>query len=301
MSAFPPDDQTRERVSGQREVTRAKSKVALATLLVERGFFAHVEEARRWIMAGNVLVNEQRFDKPGMPVPRDAHVQIRGQSRYASRGGYKLEAALAHFAVDVAGCVALDCGASSGGFTDCLLQHGAAQVYAVEVGYGQLVGRLRIDPRVRNLERTNLGELTSALLTPSPELITLDLSYLSLARALPLAATLLAAEGQILALVKPLFEVESSAARRSGQIDDPALLIAALRRVLEAGCTCELSIQGIVKLALQPRHGVHEFIAAFVRYPGAECWRYDESLLAAIVAGSGVGETEIEKDMEPRL
>ena len=136
-------------------------KCPLAALLVERGIFESADEALRWVMAGQVLVNDQRIDKPGLLVPCDATLRVRGRQRYASRGGYKLEAALEHFAVNVAGCVALDCGASTGGFTDCLLQHGAALVYAVEVGYGQLVGRLRADPRVRNLERTNLSDLIS--------------------------------------------------------------------------------------------------------------------------------------------
>jgi len=147
---------------------QAKWKLPLAELLVEQGLFEQLEEARRWVMAGKVLVNDQLRDKPGMLVPRDARVRVRGRSRYASRGGYKLEAALAHFAVEVAGRVALDCGACTGGFTDCLLQHGATLVYAVEVGHGQLIDRLRADARVRNLERTNLSDLMPGALNPAP-------------------------------------------------------------------------------------------------------------------------------------
>jgi 23S rRNA (cytidine1920-2'-O)/16S rRNA (cytidine1409-2'-O)-methyltransferase len=191
----------------QAKKTRPKQKVPLAALLVERGCFVCLDEARRWVMAGNVLVNNYRLDKPGMRVPHDVTIHILGRSHYASRAGYKLEAALEHFVVDVVGHVTLDCGASTGGFTDCLLQHGAALVYAVDVGHGQLIGRLRIDPRVQNLELTNISSLTSTMLTPPPTLITLDLSYLSLTRALPVTTALLAPEGQILALVKPLFEV----------------------------------------------------------------------------------------------
>src|SRR5579859_7423477 len=183
-------------------------KRPLAALLAERGIFDTQEEARRWVMSGKVLVNGQRIDKPGMLVPGDAVLDVQGRRRYASRGGYKLEAALAHFHVAAAGRAALDSGASTGGFTDCLLQHGAALVYAVEVGYGQLTGRLRADPRVRNLEHTNLGDPRLHTLDPLPTLITLDLSYLSLTKALPLAAPLLAPAGHILALLKPLFEVE---------------------------------------------------------------------------------------------
>ncbi len=271
-----------------------RRKVPLAALLVERGMFASLDEARRWTMAGKVLVNGHCLDKPGMPVPRDAVVCVRSGLRYASRAGYKLEAALEHFSVDVAGQVALDCGASTGGFTDCLLQHGASLVYAVDVGYGQLVGRLRAEPRVRNLERTNLGDLTPPMLTPPPTLITLDLSYLSLTKALPLATSLLAPEGQVLALIKPLFEVESARARRSGHIDDPMLLAEALQCVLEAGIACGLAVQGLAKLALKPRHGVHEFFASFVRRPGCVSRCYDEQELLAIIVGQGIGRAEVE-------
>src|SRR5215470_11165175 len=163
-----PDSAKVDHAAQHLQGTRPGQKLPLATLLVERGLFENIDEAQRWVMAGKVLVNDQLLDKPGMTVPSDAILRVRGRSRYASRGGYKLEAALAHFAVDVKGRVALDCGASSGGFTDCLLQHGAALVYAVEAGHGQLTGRLRADPRVRNLERTNLSDLHANLLDPPP-------------------------------------------------------------------------------------------------------------------------------------
>ena len=272
---------------------RSTGKCSLVTLLIERSIFDSQEEARRWVMAGQVLVNEQRIDKPGMQVPRDAVIRVRGRHRYASRGGYKLEAAVEHFKVPVAGCTALDCGASTGGFTDCLLQHGAALVYAVEVGHGQLVGRLRADERVRNLERTNLSDLLTMALDPPPSLITLDLSYLSLTRALPIAADLIVPEGQVLALLKPLFEVESAEARRSGQVDDPGLLVMALRRVLDAGKAAGLVPLGAVKLALQPRHGVSEFFISFVHSTNYTPWHYDDKMLLEIVERPGIGSREI--------
>lgn len=269
-------------------------KCQLDALLAERGIFESVQEARPWIMTGQVLVNEQLIDKPGMLVPRDAVLRVRGRHRYVSRGGYKLEAAIEHFRVNVAGRVALDCGASTGGFTDCLLQHGARFIYAVEVGYGQLVGSLRADERVRNLERTNLSDLVSSDLEPQPSLVTLDLSYLSLTKALPIAAALVEPEGYILALLKPLFEVESPEARRSGQVDDPALLVTALRRVLEAGTGAGLVPLGAAKLALKPRHGVTEFFVYFLRSTKQVCWGYDERTLFEIVEGAGIGRDEEE-------
>jgi len=269
-------------------------KCQLDALLAERGIFESAKEARPWIMTGQVLVNEQLIDKPGMLVARDAVLRVRGRHRYVSRGGYKLEAAIERFRVNVAGCVALDCGASTGGFTDCLLQHGARLVYAVEVGYGQLVGSLRTDARVRNLERTNLSDLVSSDLDPRPSLVTLDLSYLSLTKALPVAAALVEPEGYVLALLKPLFEVESPEARRSGQIDDPALLVMALRRVLEAGTGTGLVPLGAAKLALKPRHGVTEFFVCFVRSTKQAYWQYEEGTLLEIVEGAGIGRGEEE-------
>lgn len=269
-------------------------KRPLAVLLVERGIFDTEDEARRWVMSGKVLANGQRIDKPGMLVPGDAVLVVQGRRRYASRGGYKLEAALAHFHVTAAGCVALDCGASTGGFTDCLLQHGAALVYAVEAGYGQLLGRLRADPRVRSLERTNLSDLAPAALDPPPTLITLDLSYLSLTSALPIVARLLEPGGEVLALLKPLFEVDSAAARRTGHIEDPALLVAALHRVLQAGTEAGLVPLGAAKLALRPRHGVAEFFVYLARGTNCAPWDYDDATLAEIIAGPGIGSAEEE-------
>lgn len=246
-------------------------------------------------MAGQVLVNGQRFDKPGMRVPRDAAIRVRGRRRYVSRGGYKLEAALAHFGVSAAGRVALDSGASTGGFTDCLLQHGARLAYAVEAGHGQLAGSLRSDARVRNLERTNLGDSALTALDPCPSLITLDLSYLSLTQALPLAAVILAPEGEVLALVKPLFEVESGEARRTGRIEDAALLVAVLRHVLEAGAHAGLAPAGVVKLALQPRHGVAEYVAHFARGGAYPAMALSDGDLLGIVTSAGIGSATVEE------
>ncbi len=277
---------------------RRPRKRPLAALLAERGIFADEDEARRWVMAGQVLVDGHRVDKPGTLVPDSAAVAVRGRHRYASRGGYKLSAGLDHFAVEVTGRVALDCGASTGGFTDCLLQRGAALVYAVEAGYGQLAGRLRADPRVRSMERTNLGDLTPRALLPQPTLITLDLSYLSLTAALPLAADLLAPHGEILALVKPLFEVDDPAAGRTGHVEDPGLIVAALRRVHEAGVRAGLVPRGAAKLALRPRHGVDEFFIHLTRSPGNLDdirWGYDDAALIQIVAGAGIGSATVEE------
>ncbi len=267
-------------------------KRPLVTLLVERGLFDSEGEAQRWVMAGQVLVAGQRSDKPGALVACDALLQVRGRRHYVSRGGYKLAAVLDHFAVVVADRVALDSGASTGGFTDCLVKRGAALVYAVDVGFGQLAGSLCVNPCVRTLERTNLGDGTLTTLVPRPTLITLDISYLSLTAALPLAASLLAARGEVLALFKPLFEVDDPDARRTGRVDNPKVLVDALRRVLEAGQRVGLVPQGLTKLALRPRHGVLEFFLYFTNDPRATPLFYDNAVLAAIVTGAGIGSAE---------
>ena len=264
----------------------------LAALLADRGVCADEDEARRWIMAGQVLVDGQRIDKPGTPVLPEATVLVRGRRQYASRGGFKLAAALDHYAVPVAGCVALDCGASTGGFTDCLLQSGARYVYAVEAGYGQLVGRLRTDPRVRNMERTNLGQLGPELFDPRPDLATLDLSYLSLTAALPQLAPLLTPAGQALALFKPLFEVADPVAGRVGRVSDPAMVVDALARALDAASSAGFSVLGVAKLALRPRHGVGELIVYLTRELGLGAWRWDKATLSDIVNGPGIGPVD---------
>lgn len=205
-------------------------RLPLWQVLVDRGLCPDRKGAAGWIMSGRVTVDGRRVDKEGALIPAGAEIVVRGiEMKYVSRGGYKLEGALADLNLDVTGRVVLDAGASTGGFTDCLLQHGAVRVYAVDAGFGQLAGKLRCDPRVVNLERTNLGDLDPADLDPLPDLATLDLSYLSLKKAVPMAAGLLAQGGEIVCLVKPLFETADNGARRSGKIGDPD----AYRRVLQ--------------------------------------------------------------------
>ncbi len=216
--------------------------------------------ARALVLAGQVLVDDRPVDKPGTPVPPDSALRVRGVRAYASRGGHKLEAALRAFAISAEGRVALDAGASTGGFTDCLLQHGAARVYSVDVGYGQLLGRLRQDPRVVNLERTNLGSITSQTLTPPPSLVTLDLSYLALDKAWRLVGQWLPPGGEIVSLVKPLFEVDDAEARRTGRITSDAAYGDLLRRLLRAAETLGWSPRGLMASPIRGNHATLEFL-----------------------------------------
>ena len=182
-------------------------KQRLDLLLVEKGLAASRQRARALIMAGKVLVDTLRLDKPGVQVSTDAHIFVRGEdSPYVSRGGLKLAGALEALHLDVSGKVCMDVGASTGGFTDCLLQHGASRVYAVDVGYGQLAWKLRQDDRVIAIERTNIRHMSSDIIPEPVDLVTIDVSFISLKIVVPAAVQFLKPSGTILALIKPQFE-----------------------------------------------------------------------------------------------
>lgn len=187
-------------------------------------------------MAGEVCVGpgRRRAEKPGEMVPADALLHVKERPRYVSRGGIKLESALRHTGLRVAGRRTLDVGASTGGFTDCLLQHGAAEVLAVDVGYGELHHSLRADPRVRVLERTNARALTPAMVGPPPDLAVVDVSFISLAKVLPAVLACLAGSHDVLALVKPQFEAPRERVGKGGVVRDPATRRAALVAVGQA-------------------------------------------------------------------
>jgi 23S rRNA (cytidine1920-2'-O)/16S rRNA (cytidine1409-2'-O)-methyltransferase len=206
--------------------------VRLDRLLVDRGLVPSRERAQRLILAGAVLVGDRPATKPGTLVAADAPLRLRAPaSDYVSRGGEKLAGALDAFALDVAGTVALDVGASTGGFTDCLLRRGARRVIALDVGYGQLAWSLRQDPRVVVLERTNARRLDATMLPEPPDLATVDVSFISLSLVLPPVAAALRAGGTVVALVKPQFEVGRSRVGKGGVVRDPAVRAEAVERV----------------------------------------------------------------------
>ncbi len=208
--------------SGQSRPSR-KKKERLDLLLVERALAQSREQAKRLIMAGEVLVNEVVRDKPGQLIASDAAIRVRNQLPYVSRGGQKLAAALDDFALDVTGLTAIDVGASTGGFTDCLLQHGAATVYAVDVGYGQLAWKLRNDPRVVTLERTNIRNLQQLPDQVLADLAVIDASFISLALVLPATLRLLGTTSQIVALIKPQFEAGREQVGKGGVVREPSV------------------------------------------------------------------------------
>jgi 23S rRNA (cytidine1920-2'-O)/16S rRNA (cytidine1409-2'-O)-methyltransferase len=207
----------------------------LDQLLVDRGLAPSREKARALVLAGAVVVGEHRAEKPGQRVAPDAPVRLKGEvNPFVSRGGLKLQAALDAFGVDPAGRVCVDVGASTGGFTDCLLQRGARRVYAVDVGYGQLAWKLREDPRVVSCERCNLRHLGPDEIPEPAGLVVVDASFISLRLLLPKVRELLAPGGEVIALVKPQFEVGKGQVGKGGVVRDPGLRLEAVAQVVEA-------------------------------------------------------------------
>ena len=209
-------------------------KTRLDQALVERGLASSREKARALILAGNVLVNGSRIDKAGQTVDPEASIELLATPKYVSRGGLKLEAALDHWHIDVNGKTALDVGSSTGGFTDCLLQHGAARVYAIDVGTGQLDWKLRNDPRVIVQEKVNARYLGRAQVPEPVDIAVCDVSFISVTMILPVLPGLLAANGEMVILVKPQFELERRQVGKGGIVRDPELHDAACRRVRDA-------------------------------------------------------------------
>ncbi len=203
-------------------------------LLVERGLTESREKAQALILAGSVLVDGRRVDKAGQTVSAEAKIELLDSPRYVGRGGLKLEAALAHWSIAVAGKTCLDVGSSTGGFTDCLLQHGAAKVYAVDVGTGQLDWKLRNDPRVVVREKVNARYLSRQEVPEPVPLAVCDVSFISITMILPALTALLSGDAEMVILVKPQFELERHQVGKGGIIRDPELHAAASQRVAAA-------------------------------------------------------------------
>lgn len=242
-------------------------RVRLDLLLVERGLAESRERAQRLIRAGLVYTTSERLEKPGRLVPGDIALHLKGSDcPYVSRGGLKLAGALDTFGVDPAGRVAIDLGASTGGFTDCLLQRGAARVYAIDVGRGQLHERLARDPRVHSRERTHIDRIPADVpLDPPPDLAVADLSFISLRRALPVVASILPPGGEALLLVKPQFEVGLERLPRGGVVTDPDLQREAVDTIAAAAVEKGFALRGRCESPLRGADGNREFFLHLVR------------------------------------
>lgn len=238
----------------------------LDQLLTQRGLFPSREQARRAVMAGTIEVDGRRVDKPGTPTAEDARVTLLApREPYVSRGGRKLAAALDHFDVDPEGWVCLDAGASTGGFTDCLLQRGAKRVYAFDVGYGQLDFGLRQDPRVVVRERVNVRHLRPDDLPERCDLVTVDVSFISLTKVVPALLEHLKVDGLLLPLIKPQFEAGRRLVGKGGIVRDPEVRREVVeRRVIEL-CGLGLEVLGTVDSAVAGMNGNREAFALFLK------------------------------------
>lgn len=238
-------------------------RVRADELLVARGLAENRSRARALIMAGAVRSGDRVVDKPGTPLPPDAPLALRERPRFVSRGGEKLDWALKKFGLDVRDWVCADFGASTGGFTDVLLQRGAARVYAIDVGYGQLDYRLRQDPRVVVLDRTNVRYLESL---PEPiDLVTIDVSFISLALVLPAAVRVLGPDGTCVALIKPQFEAGREKVGKGGVVRDPRVHREVLRRVLVEAQRLGFTVRGLTPSPIRGPAGNAEFLVWLTR------------------------------------
>jgi len=259
-----------------------KNSTAIERLLKE-GFFETKEAALPYIMSGAVYCGAEKVLTGGQKVPMDRPITVRGlDDRYVSKGGYKLEGAIADFGIDVRERVCIDAGACTGGFTDCLIKHGAKLVYAVEVGFGQLAGSLSQDSRVVNLEKTNLGDEKLLTLDPVPTLGSVDLSYLSLVKAVPQYRAIMHDQGELMCLVKPLFETDDPVARRTGEID-PSGFPALLRNLCDTLDTQENThAVAVTHSPVTGNNGTHEFFVHVKFGAQDECRVTDEAIAAAV-------------------
>jgi 23S rRNA (cytidine1920-2'-O)/16S rRNA (cytidine1409-2'-O)-methyltransferase len=236
-------------------------RLRLDQLLVGRGLFPSREQARRAILAGKVSVATRVVDKPSELLDEQTVIDVKPARKYVGRGALKLESALEHFDVDVNGKTALDIGASTGGFTDCMLQRGIEKVYAVDVGYGQLDWKLRNDPRVIVLEKTNARFLTRDQVQGIVDVCVIDVSFISLTLILPNAVALLKPDGVILALIKPQFELQRSEVGKGGIVRDPLLHQQAQDKIVAFVNDLGHIVAGIAPAAIKGADGNQEFFA----------------------------------------
>jgi 23S rRNA (cytidine1920-2'-O)/16S rRNA (cytidine1409-2'-O)-methyltransferase len=246
---------------------RSNQPVRIDRLLVQRGLAESRTKAQAMVMAGVVLVNEQRIDKPSDSIPANAEIRIKGgddpTSRYVGRGGLKLEAALREFQIDAAGLNCLDVGASTGGFTDCLLQHGARQVVSIDVGHNQIDWRLRTESRVEVREGVNARYLKPSDFQSHFDLIVMDVSFISATKIFPAIVPLLQADGRLVVLIKPQFEVGRGEVGKGGIVRDPEKHARVIEEVNRAAKELGLLPRNIIESPLRGADGNLEFLALY--------------------------------------
>ena len=236
-------------------------KKRLDVLLFEKGMVPSRERAKAIIMSGIVYVNNQKADKAGMSIPEDAEIEIRGKTNsFVSRGGLKIEKALTYVQIDPKDLCAMDIGASTGGFTDCLLTRGARKVYSIDVGYGQLAWKLRQDPRVVCMERTNIRKVTPDMLDDVPEFAVIDVSFISLKLVLPVVAQLLNEHGRIACLIKPQFEAGKGKVGKKGVVREPEIHLDVLNAFIENAHEAGFHVYNLTFSPIKGPEGNIEFL-----------------------------------------
>ena len=259
------------------------AKKRLDVLLFEKGMAESRQKAQAIIMSGQVFVDEQRVDKAGAAVDEAARIEVRGQTlAYVSRGGLKLEKAMSTFPISLKGAVCADIGASTGGFTDCMLQNGAVKVYAVDVGYGQLAWKLRSDERVVCMERTNARYLTREQISEALDFVSIDVSFISLHLILPAVRALLSEEGQVVCLVKPQFEAGREKVGKKGVVRDPQVHLEVLEQFLRHAAEADFTVKGITFSPIRGPEGNIEYLG-FLQAGALAPWQGD---LKAVVDAS---------------
>jgi 23S rRNA (cytidine1920-2'-O)/16S rRNA (cytidine1409-2'-O)-methyltransferase len=259
-------------------------KERLDVLLVKKGLAPSREKAKIMIMEGNVFVAGQREDKAGSTFPEDAVIEVRGSSlKYVSRGGLKLEKALASFPIDLNGCVCMDIGASTGGFTDCMLQNGAVKVYAIDVGYGQLAWKLRSDERVVCMEKTNFRYVTDEQIKEPVDFASVDVSFISLSKILPVAFPLLKEDGKMACLIKPQFEAGREKVGKKGVVRDPKVHEEVINNVFGFAAEAGFYVCGLEYSPVRGPEGNIEYLM-YLRKNADEDGGFDKDMISAIVS-----------------
>jgi 23S rRNA (cytidine1920-2'-O)/16S rRNA (cytidine1409-2'-O)-methyltransferase len=246
------------------EMAKKSLRERLDKLLVDRRLVESREKAKALIMAGKVLVDGEKVTKAGTQVPCDAAIKVVEDIPYVSRGGIKLEAALKEFGIDVTDKICVDIGASTGGFTDCLLQHGAKKVYAIDVGYGQLHWKLRNDPRVVNIEKTNIRYMPRDIIPEVVDFVCVDVSFISLEKVLPKVKEILGDEGEAVCLVKPQFEVGPEKVGKGGVVREERYRKEALEKVSKVAIGLGFAVKGVIHSPIRGSKGNQEYLMYLV-------------------------------------
>lgn len=271
------------------------NKIRLDVAVTERGFAESRERAKAYIMAGSIYVNGQKSLKPGNTVSDEDIIELRGSTlAYVSRGGLKLEKAMKSFPISLEGCVCMDIGASTGGFTDCMLQNGASKVYSIDVGYGQLAWKLRTDSRVVNLERTNFRYVTEEQISEKIDFASVDVSFISLKLILPVLARFLAEKGEAVCLIKPQFEAGRGQVGKKGVVREKSIHAEVIRNVLGYAEEAGFAVAGLDFSPIKGPEGNIEYLMYLKNFSEDAALIGEEAINALVDRSHG----ELDKNAE---